>query len=141
MENILIGKGDGILFKPLALIITFLFFWQSAYALEKSDIEDIGTLIKKHQIEKLSNKEEKYHAYSVLGRELELYGFAKEAIDIMPAAADLLEVYTDLLSAMYRDNPENAASFVHSYYKAKVVNSQSKLKKDVIRQLKASPFP
>ena len=70
MENILIGKGDGILFKPLALIITFLFFWQSAYALEKSDIEDIGTLIKKHQIEKLSNKEEKYHAYSVLGGSL-----------------------------------------------------------------------
>jgi len=125
--------------KVQLLVIICFALSQSIFSLKTSDIEQIAALVKKHKIEKLLNKEEKYHAYSVLGKELELYGFPKEAvkyykksIDVMPVTEDPLEVYTGLLSVMYRDNPNRAATFFKSTYKLKVVNSKSNMRDDII---------
>jgi hypothetical protein len=102
-------------------------------------INEIEELIKKHQVDKGLSTLQKHKAYSVLARELELYGFLDKSIEyyhksiaLLSAKEDPLEIYTGLLSVMFRKDKIQAESYFKKIFLNKVANSKEVNKKEIV---------
>ena len=102
-------------------------------------IKEIEELVKKHNLEDGLNSTQKQKAYSVLARELELYGFLDKSIEyyeksikLLSPKEDNLEVYTALLSVMFRKESKSAKTFFDNKYLKKVSRSKHSEKKEII---------
>ncbi|MCK5883834.1 MAG: hypothetical protein KAG61_09110 [Bacteriovoracaceae bacterium] len=121
-------------------IIFFAFSYTHSYALESLEIEKIERLIKEHKLADGLNNHQKFSAYAVLARELELYGYLDKSIEIynkaiklIPKDIDPLEINSGLLSVLYRHDIKEAKKFFNHSFKKNIALSKSHVKQDLLK--------
>lgn len=103
-------------------------------------IQEIEDLVRKHKLDNGLSKKEKYRAYAVLARELELYGHLDKSIEYynksiknLQKSDDPLEVYTSLLSVIYKVDSSKAKMFFEGTFKEKAASSTSSERDEVLK--------
>jgi tetratricopeptide (TPR) repeat protein len=107
--------------------------------MSKPDIEELEQLIEKHQLALSLTRAQKYRAYAVLARELELYGYLEESLSYygrslknIPRDQDSLEILSSMLSVLYRKDREEALKFYQQKFKKAATSSTSPVKSKIL---------
>ena len=113
--------------------------FQQVRGMSKPDIEELEQLIEKHQLALSLTRAQKYRAYAVLARELELYGYLEESLSYygrslknIPRDQDSLEILSSMLSVLYRKDIEEALKFYQQKFKKAATSSTSPVKSKIL---------